>query len=59
MPTKYIFDIDLTLYSKKDYLENTDDEKSYDWQKRNLKAALDKEPIEAIEENVIKELKKL
>ena len=36
-----------------------DDEKSYDWQKRNLKAALDKEPIEAIEENVIKELKKL
>lgn len=36
-----------------------DDEKSYDWQKRNLKAALDKEPIEAIEENVIKTLKKL
>ena len=35
-----------------------EDEVSYDWQKRNLKAALDKEPIEAIEENVIKELKK-
>jgi len=34
-----------------------DDEKSYDWQKRNLKEALDKEPIEAIEENVIKTLK--
>ena len=36
-----------------------DDEKSYDWQKRNLKAALDKEPIEAIEENIIKALKLL
>ena len=36
-----------------------DDEKSYDWQKRNLKDALDKEPIEAIEENVIKTLKSL
>ena len=35
------------------------DEKSYDWQKRNLKAALDKEPIEAIEENVVKTLKSL
>ena len=34
-----------------------DDEKSYDWQKRNLKQALDKEPIEAIEENVISFLK--
>ena len=34
-----------------------DDEKSYDWQKRNLKAALDKEPIEAIEENIIRSLK--
>ena len=34
-----------------------DDEKSYDWQKRNLKGALDKEPIEAIKENVIKTLK--
>jgi hypothetical protein len=31
-----------------------DDEKSYDWQKRNLKAALDKEPIEAIEESLRK-----
>jgi len=29
-----------------------DDESSYDWQKRNLKGALDKEPIEAIEENL-------
>ena len=29
-----------------------DDEASYDWQKRNLKGALDKEPIEAIEENL-------
>ena len=36
-----------------------EDEASYDWQKRNLKGALDKEPIEAIEENVIKELKKI
>ena len=36
-----------------------EDEVSYDWQKRNLKAALDKEPIEAIEENVIKTLKML
>ena len=36
-----------------------DDEKSFDWQKRNLKQALDKEPIEAIEENVIKTLKSL
>ena len=36
-----------------------DDEASHDWQKRNLKAALDKEPIEAIEENVIKTLKSL
>ena len=34
-----------------------EDEVSYDWQKRNLKTALDKEPIEAIEENVIKTLK--
>ena len=29
-----------------------DDKSSYDWQKRNLKGALDKEPIEAIEENL-------
>ena len=29
MSIKYIFDIDLTLYSKKDYLEDTDDEKFY------------------------------
>ena len=36
-----------------------DDEASHDWQKRNLKAALDKEPIEAIEENIIKVLKKI
>ena len=36
-----------------------EDEVSYDWQKRNLKQALDKEPIEAIEENVIKSLKTL
>ena len=36
-----------------------DDEASYDWQKRNLKQALDKEPIEAIKENVIKTLKLL
>ena len=36
-----------------------EDEVSYDWQKRNLKQALDKEPIEAIEENIIKVLKLL
>ena len=35
-----------------------DDESSYDWQKRNLKGALDKEPIEAIEENLRKWFKK-
>ena len=29
-----------------------DNKVSYDWQKRNLKTALDKEPIEAIEENL-------
>ena len=29
-----------------------DNKVSYDWQKRNLKVALDKEPIEAIEENL-------
>jgi putative hydrolase of the HAD superfamily len=30
MPTKYIFDIDLTLYSKNDYQESADDTVFYD-----------------------------
>jgi len=41
MTTKYIFDIDLTLYSKKDYLEDTledtDDEKFYNSLKQKNK----------------------
>ena len=37
MSTKYIFDIDLTLYSKKDYLEDTDDEKFYNSLKQKNK----------------------
>lgn len=37
MSTKYIFDIDLTLYSKKDYLEDTDDEKFYNSMKQKNK----------------------
>ena len=34
-----------------------EDEVSYDWQKRNSKAALDKEPIEAVEESLRKSFK--
>ena len=41
MRTKYIFDIDLTLYSKKDYLEDTledtDDEQFYNSLKQKNK----------------------
>ena len=37
MTTKYIFDIDLTLYSKKDYLEDTDDEQFYNSLKQKNK----------------------
>ena len=37
MSTKYIFDIDLTLYSKKDYLEDIDDEKFYNSLKQKNK----------------------
>jgi FMN phosphatase YigB (HAD superfamily) len=29
MSTKYIFDMDLTLYSKEDFIDDTDDEKFY------------------------------
>ena len=37
MPTKYIFDIDLTLYSKKDFIDNTDDETFYNSMKQKNK----------------------